>query len=717
LLHRYAFPVLLFVVAVVPRAVRPVSRPLVWYLRSAHFIEAVLARNWASTVYSEHPGVTLMWPAGIGLKIYWALSGVAPAARTVPPDFEPIHFSGPVPLSELSAALFPLALLIALGVTAVYPLLRRLFDTATAAVAGLILALSPYFLAQSKVLHLDALMALLMLLSALALLIYRRERKRRWLVLSGALGGLALLTKTPALFLLPFGGLVFMTDILRTWKDSPKNVTHSVRRLVLALLAWCLVASGLYVILWPVMWVDPGAGLVAVKWGVTRHAATAHDSPTLFLGDVVREDPGPLFYGVALLFRTSEVELTFLAVGMILALAYLLRHLWSSQRGTDYGLLFAYALFFIAAMCLGAKKMPRYVLPAMLSLDILAAAGIVAWARRLGSDRHRLELALMALPVIVQAVLILPRHPYYGTALNWLAGGPPAAARAMLIGEEGEGYSELTAHLNTDPAAESLVAGAQLKHVFNQTFVGKTVEIDERPADYLAFHRNYTARDYKIDQWGSLWERYAPRTPELEITFDGVPYAWLYPSVRLNPTPEHLHTIRFADGFRFLGYDLRSCRVEPGDGVPLVLYWQVEESVSADLSIFVHLLTPDGELIWQDDGAAAHGERPTWSWEPGETVVDPHTVSLPSDLPGGEYLLTTGLYDWRTGERVPIPGQQEGELSGDQLRVEVLTVRHPPVPIQVWVARALSSLILISAAGSVVRPIWNRSRKPLPEAR
>ena len=114
-----------------------------------------------------------MWPVGIGLKVYWALSGITPAAYTVPPDFEPIHFFGPVPLAEISAGIAPLALLISLGIVAAWWMLQRLFDRPTATAAGFLLALSPYYLTQSKVLHLDAWMATLMLLSALALLLYR----------------------------------------------------------------------------------------------------------------------------------------------------------------------------------------------------------------------------------------------------------------------------------------------------------------------------------------------------------------------------------------------------------------------------------------------------------------------------------------------------------------------------------------------------------------
>jgi hypothetical protein len=667
-------------------------------------MEAVLSGDWVNTVYSEHPGVTLMWPAGIGLKLYWTLSGITPAAHTVPPDFEPIHFFGPVPRAEIAAALIPLALLIALGIVGAYLMLRRLFDEATSVVAGLLLALSPYYMAQSKILHLDASMATLMLLSALALLVYRRERQGHWVLLSGVLGGLALLVKIPALFLLPFAGLVLLADAVWNAQHSTGKARYVVRSVVIPLFAWCLAAVVVYFAFWPVMWVEPGRGLAAVRWGFSRHATTAHDSPTLFLGQVVLEDPGPLFYVVSLLFRTSEVELTFLVVAMILATVSLSHRVLERDESTmDSILLLGFAIFFLAQMSLGAKKMPRYVLPSLLALDVLAAAGIVAWARKLAGERRQLRLALMALPVLVQALLIVPKHPYYGTALNWLAGGPPAASRAILTGEEGEGYAELAAYLNARPDAGRLTVAAQLKHVFNQTFHGTTVEMDEGKvvshirADYLAFHRNYAARDYKIEQWGRLWEGYAPRTPEREIHFDGVPYAWLYPIPSPDDGPEHARITQLGKRFRFLGYDLRETKVAPGDHVPLVLYWQATEPVTEDLSIFLHLLDPAGELIWQDDGAADHGGRPTWSWSPEETIGDPHTVVLPSDLPEGEFVLTTGLYDWQTGERLPVYQSDGARVTEDRIWVATLAVRRPRAQSAAWVARGVALLTALSA--------------------
>jgi hypothetical protein len=370
----------------------------------------------------------------------------------------------------------------------------------------------------------------------------------------------------------------------------------------------------------------------------------------------------------------------------------------------DYLLFLAFVVFFLIQMSLGAKKMPRYILPAILVLDVLAAAGIVGWARALAGRRWWLAWALVALSLLVQAALVLPLHPYYGTTANWLAGGPRAAARAILTGEEGEGLAELAATLNACSDVESTTVAAQLKHVFNQYFRGTTLDIYERPADYFVFHRNYTGRDYKIEQWDDLWERYAARTPEQEVVFGGVPYAWLYPELSPSASPEHALEVRLGDQRRFLGYDLRSTEVAPGERVPLVLYWQSTEVVADDLSVFLHLLNGSGELVWQDDGAAAHGTRPTWSWEAGEVIVDPHTLSLPSDLSEGNYLLMAGLYNWQNGERLPTFTPADERLAHDQIAVATFAVRRPSTHPLAWVARGLGALVVLSALIQIRRP-------------
>jgi hypothetical protein len=51
-----------------------------------------------------------------------------------------------------------------------------------------------------------------------------------------------------------------------------------------------------------------------------------------------------------------------------------------------------------------------------------------------------------------------------------------------------------------------------------------------------------------------------------------------------------------------------------------------------------------------------HNQAPTTCWIPGEIITDPYTLTLPSDAPLGTYTLYTGMYFWKTGERLPVEG-------------------------------------------------------------
>jgi hypothetical protein len=48
------------------------------------------------------------------------------------------------------------------------------------------------------------------------------------------------------------------------------------------------------------------------------------------------------------------------------------------------------------------------------------------------------------------------------------------------------------------------------------------------------------------------------------------------------------------------------------------------------------------------------GAAPTTTWLPGEILTDPHTLSLPGELPSRDYRLITGMYDPTTGRRMPV---------------------------------------------------------------
>jgi hypothetical protein len=95
--------------------------------------------------------------------------------------------------------------------------------------------------------------------------------------------------------------------------------------------------------------------------------------------------------------------------------------------------------------------------------------------------------------------------------------------------------------------------------------------------------------------------------------------------------------------------------VQPGDPLPVALAWRTARPLAADYHVFVHLLNAAGERVAQSDGQPAVWTRPTSGWRVGETVEDRHGLSLPADLPPGNYSLVVGLYTPSDGARLHAP--------------------------------------------------------------
>ncbi|MCS7002805.1 MAG: hypothetical protein NZ518_08150, partial [Dehalococcoidia bacterium] len=95
------------------------------------------------------------------------------------------------------------------------------------------------------------------------------------------------------------------------------------------------------------------------------------------------------------------------------------------------------------------------------------------------------------------------------------------------------------------------------------------------------------------------------------------------------------------------GFDrLDGCGATVVGGCALVvrLIWRVEAAPNDDLTVFVHVLGPDGRLVAQHDGPPAEGRDPTRDWQRGDRIADERRVTLPPALPPGEYLVVAGLY-------------------------------------------------------------------------
>jgi len=134
---------------------------------------------------------------------------------------------------------------------------------------------------------------------------------------------------------------------------------------------------------------------------------------------------------------------------------------------------------------------------------------------------------------------------------------------------------------------------------------------------------------------------------------------------RVDPGPEPVALFRpvgtgaTSAGITLLEADIQS-PTEITPTLTLTLTWQVTEPVTDDYTVFVHLLDASGDKVAQRDARPCSGDCPTNAWQPGQIVVDRHSLDLAA-LPGpaGPYRLALGLYLLDGGERAAVVGRDD----------------------------------------------------------
>ena len=119
-------------------------------------------------------------------------------------------------------------------------------------------------------------------------------------------------------------------------------------------------------------------------------------------------------------------------------------------------------------------------------------------------------------------------------------------------------------------------------------------------------------------------------------------------------TPSQPVGAQFGPAITFVGFDLPTSTLAPGDTLYLNLYWQARQPPGDHYRAFVHLT--DGTTLWsqQDDDPACR--LPTTVWRAGQHGLGQFRLTIPLDMPPGRYPLIIGLYQVDTLERLTITG-------------------------------------------------------------
>jgi 4-amino-4-deoxy-L-arabinose transferase-like glycosyltransferase len=461
-----------------------------WMERSAHYWDVVLAGKPESTFVTTHPGATLMWLAGAGETIQEKRLG-----------FE-VHESNLAHFRKSAVAPVIIGASILIGLAILFS--AWLWGRTVAMVAGMLLAFDPYLVGMTQVVHLDGLLALFMLNSLLAWLVFWKRRQWRYAIVAGGMLGLAGATKLVlALWLLPVMGVVVLGY---TWRNKRWF------ELLIKSLGFVVGVGGLmFYATWPALW---------VKTDLTR--SFTRDVSVAATWEHVEMDAGEnainpaTFYLRTFLTRTTPV----VWVGL-LAMIWLG---WRDRR-RELGWIAGYALVFLLIMTLAAKKADRYAMPALVVLPVLSGWGLVRLRKMVANQYQRKVLAII---MVVLIVLIWGKW-----AINY-----PISYNNALTGDLrplsqqgwGEGLEKAAAWLNKQPEAENLTIVSWYPEVIRAYFKGETISLAARyveRVDYWVIYRNMGGRAPD-----TLASEVLAETEGMELVFtadvQGVPYVWIY---------------------------------------------------------------------------------------------------------------------------------------------------------------------------------------------
>jgi hypothetical protein len=547
-----------FIVALVPRLYGLgtffSSDEILWFQRSMAFWDAISAGEWARTYQQVHPNVTTMWVAGFLLKLAGRMG---------------VNLADPhwIPVGRMAVVLITAG---ACG--ALVAMLCDLVPRRAALAAGLVVALDPFFLAHSRTLHTYSVAAAFVALAYVALLIAcRHELRARYIVLAGGLAGLAGLTSVTAALLVPAS---IGTLLIAVWTRQRHRIAplgNAWTHWLWAVVLWGVAGIIVVVALWPAMWVQPVKTLrrvvVGAVWGIeTPHGGepsseamealyasnpaagqffrdyleTQQGEPhTYFMGEMVWT-PGPLFYPLTWLYRSTPLTLLLLPLSCAMMLLRVLRRTWRQSDSVALSLL-ALAILSMLALSVSAKQFQRYlqttvVLTGLVTgiylMDILDLALARMAERNIGSSvAKRPAIAAAASILLIGLLHWLPyvsSHPYEIAYYQPLLGGHAAARDIFLLGT-GEGLDGAASYLNRITDGRARVSTRY--SVFMAPFYRGEIEsvspmglYADHSTDYVVVYINEIQRHMSPE----LDTLLAGREPEHVVTVNGLEYVWLY---------------------------------------------------------------------------------------------------------------------------------------------------------------------------------------------
>ena len=143
------------------------------------------------------------------------------------------------------------------------------------------------------------------------------------------------------------------------------------------------------------------------------------------------------------------------------------------------------------------------------------------------------------------------------------------------------------------------------------------------------------------------------------------------PDIAVNPLDAD---IRFGDYLQLSGLEMMASEqtldfgdtwnLSANDTLQMAFDWTVLERPDRDYSLFIHVTPADSPTpITQVDLALGINSYPTGTWRAGDKQQDQVALTLPPDIPSGDYDVWVGIYHYMDNTR--LTPSIDGELSSD----------------------------------------------------
>jgi len=384
-----------------------------WKDRSYQFGSAIESLDFAKTAVTYHPGVSLLWSQFIAIKFYSVLN-LAFYKNTLSPheEFFVNHFLQKFVLVIITSMLIALA----------FSLIKKFIGEKASIIAIVLILLEPFYLGLSRAIHTDVLLSLFMFISFLYFsLSFINKSSKKNLILSGIFLGLAMLTKSSGLFLIPFFGFV---SILKYKELGFLKISRNLS----IIFGFSLLT---FFALWPAMWIIPMQSIQLYLFKGVQGIALDEGHGHIWFGKETL-NPGLLFYPIVLISRYSLLFVSLFAFGTYNFIRKY-KNILNPQK-KFFIEMFVYIVLYFLMISVVSKKLDRYSLPIIFPMAIIGAYYLPTIFKK------KTLAILFAFFIFSRAVILYGLHPnylaYYSQAVGGMENGRSLIEPKWTIGDD-----------------------------------------------------------------------------------------------------------------------------------------------------------------------------------------------------------------------------------------------------------------------------------------